>query len=82
MSGDQPPASERLPAGESDWLRPAQAAEYLGIPPAAIRALTEQGRLPAFYTPGEHRRYRRRDLVRLKHELALEGGADPAESSE
>ena len=72
MSGDQPPAPERPPAGESDWLRPAQAAELLGVPQATIRAMTERGRLPAYYTEGQHRRYRRRDLDRVKLELELE----------
>src|SRR5213076_1012278 len=29
---------------------------------STIRKWSDQGRVPAFYTPGGHRRYRRRDL--------------------
>ncbi len=83
MSDDQSPVPERLPAGESDWLRPAQAAELLGVAQSTVRTLTKQGRLPPFYTEGGHRRYRRRDLVRVKLELEVEGaGARVTESPE
>jgi excisionase family DNA binding protein len=39
-----------------------QAAKYLGVAQSTIRKWSDQGRLPAFYTPGGHRRYRRSDL--------------------
>jgi excisionase family DNA binding protein len=39
-----------------------QAAKYLGVAQSTIRKWSDQGRLPAFYTPGGHRRYRRNDL--------------------
>jgi excisionase family DNA binding protein len=39
-----------------------QAAKYLGVAQSTIRKWSDQGRVPAFYTPGGHRRYRRRDL--------------------
>ena len=53
----------RRPAGgESDWLTLGQAAKYLGVAQSTIRKWSDQGRVPAFYTPGGHRRYRRRDL--------------------
>jgi excisionase family DNA binding protein len=68
-TGEPPPSDRRPPASESDWLRPAQAAELLGLSAAAVRALSEEERLPAFYTPGGHRRYRRRDLDRVRLEL-------------
>src|SRR6266498_4001387 len=55
--------SHRLaPAGEPDWLTLGQAAKYLGVAQSTIRKWSDQGRVPAFYTPGGHRRYRRRDL--------------------
>jgi excisionase family DNA binding protein len=55
--------SERRPAsGESDWLTLGQAATFLGVAQSTIRKWSDQGRVPAFYTPGGHRRYRRRDL--------------------
>src|SRR5213592_4689597 len=50
------------PAGEPDWLTLGQAAKYLGVAQSTIRKWSDQGRVPAFYTPGRHRRYRRRDL--------------------
>lgn len=45
-----------------EWLTLGQAAKYLGVAQSTIRKWSDQGRLPAFYTPGGHRRYRRRDL--------------------
>ena len=47
---------------EPDWLTLGQAARYLGVAQSTIRKWSDQGRVPAFYTPGGHRRYRRRDL--------------------
>jgi excisionase family DNA binding protein len=52
----------RLPSGEPDWLTLGQAAKYLGVAQSTIRKWSDQGRVPAFYTPGGHRRYRRGDL--------------------
>src|SRR3954451_17256764 len=51
-----------VPADEPDWLTLGQAAKYLGIAQSTIRKWSDSGRLPAFYTPGGHRRYRRSDL--------------------
>ncbi len=48
--------------GETDWLTLGQAAKYLGVAQSTIRKWSDLGRLPAFYTPGGHRRYRRSDL--------------------
>jgi excisionase family DNA binding protein len=53
----QPPGN-----GGADWLTLGQAARYLGVAQSTIRKWSDQGRLPAFYTPGGHRRYRQRDL--------------------
>jgi excisionase family DNA binding protein len=56
-------SSNRLaPSGEPDWLTLGQAAKYLGVAQSTIRKWSDQGRVPAFYTPGGHRRYRRADL--------------------
>jgi excisionase family DNA binding protein len=56
--------ARRQPHGNDggDWLTLGQAAKYLGVAQSTIRKWSDQGRLPAFYTPGGHRRYRRRDL--------------------
>jgi excisionase family DNA binding protein len=57
--------ARRQPPGNNDtadWLTLGQGAKYLGVAQSTIRKWSDQGRLPAFYTPGGHRRYRRRDL--------------------
>jgi excisionase family DNA binding protein len=51
------------PGGEgSEWRTLAQAASYLGVAQSTVRKWSDAGRLPAFYTPGGHRRFRRADL--------------------
>jgi excisionase family DNA binding protein len=57
-----PAGGRRAPANEPDWLTLGQAAKYLGVAQSTIRKWSDQGRVPAFYTPGGHRRYRRADL--------------------
>src|SRR5256886_14587328 len=47
---------------EPEWLTLGQAAKYLGVAQSTIRKWSDVGRVPTFYTPGGHRRYRRRDL--------------------
>jgi len=59
-----------VPANEQDWLTLGRAANYLGMAQSTIRKWSDTGRLPAFYTPGGHRRYRRADL----DEFIAEGG--------
>jgi excisionase family DNA binding protein len=51
-----------LPNSDTDWLTLGQAARFLGVAQSTIRKWSDHGRVPAFYTPGGHRRYRRRDL--------------------
>ena len=63
MSYDQGNRHRRpVPSSEPDWLTLGQAAKYLGVAQSTIRKWSDVGRLPAFYTPGGHRRYRRGDL--------------------
>ena len=45
--------------GETDWLTLGQAAKYLGVAQSTIRKWSDLGRVPAFYTTGGHRRYKR-----------------------
>ena len=52
----------RAPASDPEWLTLGQAARFLGVAQSTIRKWSDQGRVPAFYTPGGHRRYRRSDL--------------------
>jgi excisionase family DNA binding protein len=60
-TGAQDP-NRRVPAREPDWLTLGQAAKFLGVAQSTIRKWSDLGRVPAFYTPGGHRRYRRSDL--------------------
>jgi excisionase family DNA binding protein len=47
---------------EPEWLTLGQAARFLGVAQSTIRKWSDQGKIPAFYTPGRHRRFRRGDL--------------------
>jgi excisionase family DNA binding protein len=62
MTPPRDPIGRRAPANEPDWLTLGQAAKYLGVAQSTIRKWSDLGRVPAFYTPGGHRRYRRSDL--------------------
>jgi excisionase family DNA binding protein len=55
-------AAPRPTRGDPDWLTLGQAARFLGVAQSTIRKWSDQGRLPAFYTPGRHRRFLRTDL--------------------
>ncbi len=52
----------RRSSGENEWLTLGQAAKYLGVAQSTIRKWSDLGRVPAFYTPGGHRRFKRADL--------------------
>ena len=54
--------TDRTAGQSADWLTLGQAAKYLGVAQSTIRKWSDSGRLPAFYTPGGHRRFRRGDL--------------------
>ncbi len=54
--------NRRQAAAPPEWLTLGQAAKYLGVAQSTMRKWSDVGRLPAFYTPGGHRRYRRSDL--------------------
>lgn len=61
MTTDRPaadrPQPERLPLGA--------ASRLLGVDPDTLRRWADEGRVPAFTTPGGHRRFERRALERL-----------------
>jgi len=59
-----PPVSYREDSGrrEPEWMTLGQAAKFLGVAQSTIRKWSDHGRIPTFYTPGRHRRYRRGDL--------------------
>jgi excisionase family DNA binding protein len=47
---------------QTEWLTLGRAAEYLGVAQSTIRKWCDAGTVPAFTTPGGHRRFRKRDL--------------------
>jgi excisionase family DNA binding protein len=77
MSRD--PGQNRRAYGDqaTEWLTLGQAAKYLGVAQSTIRKWSDLGRVPAFYTPGGHRRYRRGDLDAFL-ESSGPGGAEQA----
>jgi excisionase family DNA binding protein len=50
------------PRDDTDWLTLGQAARFLGVAQGTMRKWADEARVPAFYTPGGHRRFRRADL--------------------
>lgn len=62
MDFDRQRGGTRAAGGGLEWLTLGQAAKYLGVAQSTIRKWSDSGRLPAFYTPGGHRRFRRGDL--------------------
>ena len=52
-------------SAQPEWLTLGQAAKYLGVAQSTIRKWSDQGRVPAFYTPGGHRRYRESEVRAL-----------------
>jgi len=54
--------ARRLADDGREWLTLGQAAAFLGAAQSTVRKWADSGRLPAFYTPGGHRRFRRSDL--------------------
>jgi len=48
--------------GDVHWLPLGQAAKYLGVSERTLRKWADDARLPAFSTPGGHRRFQLADL--------------------
>ena len=72
-----PGARRAAPASDPEWLTLGQAAKYLGVAQSTIRKWSDQGRVPAFYTPGGHRRYRRADLEQFLDRSGPGGKSKP-----
>jgi excisionase family DNA binding protein len=73
--GESGPGLRRAAAPETEWMTLGHAAKYLGVAQSTIRKWSDVGRVPAFYTPGGHRRFRRSDLDAF---LARSGPGKPA----
>jgi len=72
-------AGKRVPADQGkEWLTLGQAAAFLGAAQSTVRKWADGGQLPAFYTPGGHRRFRRGDLEAF---LAVPRGGPAARPS-
>lgn len=54
----------RRRSSTSEWVGLGEASRLLGVAPGTLRRWSDTGQVPAFTTPGGHRRYRR---------VALEG---------
>jgi excisionase family DNA binding protein len=68
-----------VPADQGkEWLTLGQAAAFLGAAQSTVRKWADGGQLPAFYTPGGHRRFRRGDLEAF---LAVPRGGPGSRSS-
>ena len=67
--------ARRLADDGREWLTLGQAAAFLGAAQSTVRKWADAGRLPTFYTPGGHRRFRRSDLEAF---LAGPRGGSPA----
>lgn len=61
MTASRPAAPRPLP----DCLALGAASRLLGVDPDTLRRWSDEGRVPAFTTPGGHRRFERRALERL-----------------
>jgi excisionase family DNA binding protein len=60
-NGDQS-ASRAALDGSVTWLTVGQAAKHLGVAERTLRRWAKDGRLPAYSTPGGHRRFRVADV--------------------
>jgi excisionase family DNA binding protein len=74
-------SSGRRGAGgqQPEWLTLGQASKYLGVAQSTMRKWSDVGRVPAFYTPGGHRRYRRADLDQFLERSGRAGPGGPIE---
>jgi excisionase family DNA binding protein len=54
--------SSRGGGGEPEWLTLGQAAKFLGVAQSTLRKWADKEIVPCIKTPGEHRRFLRRDL--------------------
>lgn len=61
-------------------LRPAEAADALGVSMSRLRRLAASGRLVTVRTLGGHRRYREDDVLALQRWMQRQEEAETAEA--
>ena len=59
---DRHQSRARQASDQPEWLTLGRAASYLGVAQSTLRKWCDARRLPAFTTPGGHRRFRKSDL--------------------
>ena len=64
-------------APTSDWVSIREASALLGVSPATLRRWAEAGEVPAFTTPGGHRRFSRATLAARLPEPPFATSAPP-----
>lgn len=65
LTGANPDDQQGNRAEQHRWLSIRDACAFLGVSQSALRKWTDEGRVPAFLTPGGHRRYMEDDLRSL-----------------
>jgi len=67
VSDQRPPGERPTPADrpQPERLALGDASRLLGVDPDTLRRWADEGRVPAFTTPGGHRRFERKALERL-----------------
>jgi len=72
------------PGTQSQWLTLSEASRFLGVHPATLRGWVDAGMIPAFRTPGGHRRFDAHDLqsfLERRKAMMLSRSLAPAEQS-
>ena len=64
---------------ERSWLSTAEASRALGVHPDTLRRWADAGHVPVFVTPGNHRRFDRRDISRVGRAAAPVARTSPTE---
>ena len=76
MASNRPSPPDILREGGA-WVGMRRACEILGVNQSTLRQWTDSGRVPAFLTPGGHRRYREADLHTLMERPPLSADGAP-----
>jgi excisionase family DNA binding protein len=66
--------------GSVTWLTVGQAAKHLGVAERTLRRWATDGRIPAYSTPGGHRRFRVADVEAFLDDARVGVGESPRKS--